>query len=303
MDELIKEHTYITEPKLSDILYEYIDKYPEDAPKWIEYFRSKTTETELHDRRRRRRYHVLGIDAILETIEFPSEPDDTVNITSETGCLHCKKTWVETPTMVTMNMLCGHRYHTVCSFLYTHYHGAVSCLVENCNCIDINLLVDRIATLRRRRNNELEDVLTNSILENDEFKRHLALMKKQITAVNKTISLYDKNSKKLSNKLFNKHLHSINYIQEDMNCLVKEQASSEEKQNVRSAVSKYRKTAASMFRKFHVSFRDLFRKNMIKTTWRLRHILERHGTVTNNYRFGIRIYPGKRIRRERTVNE
>lgn len=299
MDEIIEQH-YLIEPKISDILYEYIDKYPEDAPKWVEYFNSKKGENGngIHRRRRTRYYSQASLDPIIEAMNFPIEVDISVEITHETGCLYCKKTWVETPRMATMEMICGHKYHTVCVFLFYHNNDSSICLVDSCSDINMMSIVSRIITLRNRRNNDIEEVLTDAILKNENFKRDLKVMKKQVAGVKRSIGKYHKKSENLRKKVLRKHLHSINYIQSDMNDAIKEMESTEEKKEIRSSISKYRKTANLIFRKYHVSFRDLCRKNMIKANWRLRHILERHGQVFNSYKFGIRIYPGKKVWRD-----
>jgi len=297
MDEIIEQH-YLIEPKISDILYEYIDKYPEDAPKWVEYFNSKKGESHTTVRHRRRYYSQAALDPIIQSMNFPIEVDTSVEITHEIGCLHCKKTWAETPRMAITELLCGHKYHTICVFLFYHNNDLTNCLVDSCDSINIISIVNRISTLRNRRNNDIEEVLTDAILKNKEFQRDLKLMKKQVTLVKRSIGRYHKKSENLRNKLLKKHLHSINYIQSDMNEATKEVASTEERKNIRSSVSKYRRTAASMFRKYHVTFRDLCRKNMIRADWRLRHVLERHGSVFSSYRFGIRITPGKKMWRD-----
>jgi hypothetical protein len=302
MDEIIEQH-YLIEPKISDILYEYIDKYPEDAPKWVEYFNFNTNENENSLRRRYGRYYSQqSLDTIIQAMNFPIEIDTTVNITHETGCLHCKKTWDETPRMATMEMLCGHKYHTLCSFLFYHNHDSSICLVDSCNSVNIMSIVNRISILRNRRTNDIEEVLTDAILKNKDFQDDLKLMKKQISVVNRSIGVYHKKSENIRKKILKKHLHSINYIQSDMNEATKQLAFTEEKKNVRSSISKYRKTAASMFRNYHVSFRDLYRKNMIKANWRLRHVLERHGSIFSSYKFGIRIRPGKKIWRDPQID-
>jgi hypothetical protein len=303
MDEVIEQH-YLIEPKISDILYEYIDKYPEDAPKWVEYFNSKKGENGngIHRRRRTRYYSQAALDPIIDAMNFPIEIHTTIEMTHESGCLHCKKTWDETPKMATMELLCGHKYHSLCVFLYYHTHDSTICLVDSCNGINIMSIVNRISILRNRRNADIEEVLTETILKNKDFQGELKLMKKQVALVKQSIGRYNKKSENLRKKVLKKHLHSINYIQSDMNEAKKELASTEEKKNIRSSVSKYRKTAASMFRKYHVSFRDLRRKNMIKADWRLRNILERHGSIFGSHKFGIRIYPGKKIWRDITTD-
>ena len=302
MDELIEQH-YLIEPKISDILYDYIDKYPEDAPKWVEYFNSKKGESAIKLRRRRNRYYSqASLDPIIQAMNYPIEIDTNNNITHETGCLHCNKTWDETPRMATVELLCGHKYHTLCVFLFYHNNDNTICLVDLCNGVNMMSVVNRIVTLRNRRNNDIEEVLTDAILKSKDFKTDLKIMKKQVTLVKQSIGSYHKKSENLRSKLLKKHLHSINYIQSDMNEAIKELASTDERKNIRSSVTKYRKTAASMFRKYHVSFRDLCRKNMIKADWKLRHVLERHGSVFNSYKFGIRIMPGKKIWRDPEID-
>lgn len=117
----------------------------------------------------------------------------------------------------------------------------------------------------------------------------------------KSIGTYNKKSDDLRKKLLKKHVHSINYIQSDMNATVKQISSSEERKNIQSSVSKFRKTANSMFRKYNVSFRDLYRTGLVKTNWRIRNVLERHAQPVSSYKFGIRIFPGKKVWRDPDV--
>ena len=60
------------------------------------------------------------------------------------------------------------------------------------------------------------------------------------------------------------------------------------------SVLKYRKVASSIFRKYHVSFRDLYSAKLIRADWRLRHILESHGSPFSRWKFNLRLRPGQK---------
>ena len=70
----------------------------------------------------------------------------------------------------------------------------------------------------------------------------------------------------------------------------------------KNSVKTYRKKANHVFRKYHMSFRELRERRIIKTSWRLRWVLERHRSAFTYYKMGVRIYPGKKTWRD-TLDE
>ena len=79
-----------------------------------------------------------------------------------------------------------------------------------------------------------------------------------------------------------------------MKAAVEEIKNGEDMHVYKSAISKYRKKASDIFRKYHVSSRELRQKRIIRYGWRMQWILERHGAGHSFYKFGIRIYPNKK---------
>ena len=63
----------------------------------------------------------------------------------------------------------------------------------------------------------------------------------------------------------------------------------------KNSLRNYRKKSKSIFRKYHLSFRDLIRRKKISVSWRLRWILERHRESFGFYKLGLRMYAGKKL--------
>jgi hypothetical protein len=98
------------------------------------------------------------------------------------------------------------------------------------------------------------------------------------------------------NTMIKTHIFSIRQIQSDMNTAVKGLSKCQERRVCFKEIKAYRRIERDVFRKYHLSLRDLLRKKIIRNMdWRVRSVLERHGRINSmGYRFGIRIYPGSK---------
>jgi hypothetical protein len=121
-------------------------------------------------------------------------------------------------------------------------------------------------------------------------------MKRQISNCTKAFRLVNKKQKSEKNEMMKKHIFSIRQIQTDMNAAVKNLSNSDEASNCMKEVKAYRRIERDIFRKYHLSLRDLMRKKIVKRMdWRVRSVLERHRRILPyNYKFGVRIYPGSK---------
>ena len=217
-------------------------------------------------------------------------------ITNETGCLICNKLWATTETIPRSTMLCGHTFHTVCILDYIFENEFRTCVVENCS---INTFEYVREIQRRKRGNKetIEGILIKSLInENSKksgFNGDLKLLKKHISNYKTLRQRLHTNVRNIRNEIIHKHLYSINNIKQDMNNSLKELRTSEVFLEFRRSLRQYRKHAASVYRKYHLSLKDLIDNNLIKLTWGTRWELQRHGQF-RLHRLGIRLYPGSK---------
>jgi predicted nucleotidyltransferase len=272
----------------------FIEKYPEDAEKWLEFLEdTRETNTIYPYKRRIRNEEDLNQEILKEQTEILEEPNGPITHFSE-GCLFCKKSWTQTNDVPSTTLICGHKYHTIC-YMYNHYHNdTVQCIVDDC---DINTwdYVKQIGKMKRKNAESVENIIVDSITKRKDFKEDLKEFKALISDVTKKHSSVRKSLTDARNELINKHIFSINQIQSDMNDLVKVVSTGEQMETYKTSLRVYRKKAKNIFRKYHLSFRDLERRKKIKVSWRLRWILERHRESFGYYKLGLRMYPGKKI--------
>ena len=195
---------------------------------------------------------------------------------------------------MTTTLLCGHKYHTACWFLQA-YEDTDHCIFEGCG----QSTYGYIRGLSRRRENMRVDtvsVLTDAVCSKREFKFDIKKMKRQISSCIRSFRKFKLKEKEGKNNLMKKHIFSIRQIQSDMNAEVRNLSKSAETTECLKEVRAYRRIEREVFRKYHLSLRDLMRKKIIRRMdWRVRSILERHGRINaGRYRFGIRIYPGSK---------
>lgn len=284
-----------------DILENYIEKYPEDAEKWLEFIKDPA-EDEV-TRRRRTSYPNMDVNAEiykihseLHTIEA-EKPIDHYN----DGCLFCKKSWVSTEGVPTITLICGHKFHTVCSMIDQYNADVTRCIVDGC---DINTwdYVRKIVRSKEKVTLKAENILFESIEKRKDFKDDLKELKKyvsNVSAKHSAVRSMIDNGRKL---FVHKHLYSLNQMQNDLNEGVKQIRDCEEMHNYKKSVREYRKKANALFRKYHISFRELSQRGLISASWRVRWILERHRSAFTYYRMGVRMYPGKKAWKD-TLNQ
>lgn len=271
MDEFVQTPK-LEKDDMKNILYYYLDKHPEDHEKIYEVL----SEHKLKEK----------MVTLLESYIPPVE-----NIADR--CTLCVKTWEDTPDAVKTTLLCGHTFHTACNMLYT-YQNNERCPDTTCD-IDSWRIIRQLHRERTEERDTVQDTIINNLQKRDDFKADVNIFKKTINTVRSVRGLVLKGAKNQREQFIHRNIHAIRVIQKDMNESYSDLSKSENYKTMRSSVSKYRKVANALFRKYHVSFRDLCNSKIIKADWRLRHILERHGSPFSRWRFNLRFSPGKKV--------
>jgi hypothetical protein len=272
------------------MLVNFLDKYPEDSCKWFEFLNSQKlevgyseTSTSLEDRER--------INTIYNS---PCEvPIDNV----ADGCLFCKKSWLSTQGVPTMTHICGHTYHTLCSYVDQINNDIPRCIVEGCDINSWDYAKDMIHS-KNVIQADTENILFDSYQKRTDFKQDIKDLK---THVSNVISAYTNVNSLMSlarKELIHKHIHTINHIQEDLNLTMKTIKQSEVMDRYNTLIRQYRKKASYIFRKYHLSFRNIIHRRMIRVPWKIRWVLERHGSPFSGYRMSLRIRPGLKLWRD-----
>lgn len=286
MDTPIPENEYVP----MALLEKYIEQYPEDVEKVYNIIKDQTPDmhrrTVIHDN--------PGEEHLNKLREFHNTPPGVPIDNHTDGCLFCKKSWVSTQEQAKMTLLCGHSYHTYCSYLDQYNEDYTQCLVEGCN-IDTWSCIRTIARNNEKTKESIENVLIKSYKKNKGFKAHVKELKSDISNVSKAISSVHALMKQEHNEVVHKHLYSINEIQADLNNVSMKVKESEQMARYKEVIRKYRRNAALMNRKYHLSFRDLNRNNILKCSWNLRRVVERHRNPFSYYRSTIRIRIGKKV--------
>lgn len=266
-------------------LESYIEEHPEDAEKWLVFLQEKEKLQYIRPSPHTNTIITPDIDDDLEC----NLPSDFENV-----CIKCKRSWATTCKHPTTTLLCGHKYHTTCWCLHAYENGE-ECLFEGCG----QSTFSHIRELSRRREKmriETLAAVTNTIFNKREFKFDIKKIKRQISSFSKVFKKVCLKQKEEKNKLMKKHIYSVRQIQSDMNVSVSNLSKSEEYSECLKEIRSYRRIERDIYRKYHLSLRDIIRRNLIKNmSWRVRNILERHGRIhLHRYRFGIRIYPGSK---------
>jgi len=279
----------------------YIEKYPEDAEKWVEFIQPLEDQDKTKLRRTRYIRDDLNEDLYKLNSDLHNIETDAPIEHYNDGCLFCKKSWSATDGVPTTTMICGHKFHTICSMI-DQYNGDITrCIVEDC---DINTwdYVRKIVRSKEKVKEKVENILLSAYQKRDDFKKDIKELKKDISLVT---SAHNKVGSMITNAkkdFVHKHLYTINQLQNDINENVKYVKESEEMNTYKNAVKGYRKKASYIFRKYHMSFRELRERGILRTSWRLRWILERHRSAFTYYKMGLRVYPGKKTWRD-TLDE
>lgn len=274
-----------------NLLEEYIEEHPEDAEKWLEFLENRDErilQIKQINNRNSQPSNTLVTPDLGEDLDCDM-PADYENV-----CLKCKRTWASTPEHLTIGLLCGHKYHTACWMLHA-YENEDNCIFEGCAQSTYRYIRD-LSRRRERMKTDTISVLTNAVCNKREFKSDIKKMKRQISTCIKLFRVLKVKQKKEKNDMMKKHIFSIRQIQDDMNAVVKASSNSHEKKSCLKEVRAYRHIERDIFRKYHLSLRDLLRKKILgRMNWRVRSVLERHGRIGEGiYKFGIRIYPGSK---------
>jgi len=275
-------------------LERYIEKYPEDAEKWLEFIKEDVGIENPENPEIVRQRGPLDDDLLKFYKEFHNTRADNPIDNHSDGCLFCKKSWESTVDIPKSTLLCGHSYHTICTFIDQYADDRIICPVEGCtvNSWDYvrTIIRDKEVTVRRA-----ENILLDSYVKRHDFKEDLKELKGAIRGVSSSHNSVLKLAANKKNELIHRHIFAINQIQREINDSVTLVRNSEEMKLYNTKIKNYRKKASSMFRKYHVSFRDLYRRELIRAPWRLRWVLERHRSPFSFYRFGFRLRVGKKI--------
>lgn len=283
--DIIPENTFVS----LDTLEKYIEKHPEDAEKWLEFIKVPEKPRRISVGIPEVNQDLLKIHNDIYTIE-PEVPVTHYN----DGCLFCKKSWASTEGVPTITLICGHKFHTICSMIDQYEVDYTRCIVDEC---DINTW-DYVRKIIKNKNKTVEiteNILLESFKKRKDFKEDLKELKKIISEVSGSHVAIRGLIKAGKNEFIHKHLYTLNQMQSEMNDGVKFINSSEQMDKYNKALRLYRKKAALMFRKYHVSYRELREQGLVKTSWHLRWVLERHRTSFHYYKLGFRMYPHKKV--------
>jgi hypothetical protein len=171
------------------------------------------------------------------------------------------------------------------------------CIVEDCD-IDTWAYVRKIVRSKEKARDKAENILLDAYQERNDFKSDLKALKENISTVARNYGTVTKLIEDGRKEFIHKHWYTLNQMQTDLNEGVKYIKQSEQINKYKSSLRDYRKKAAHMFRKYHISFRELRDKGIIRTGWRIRLVLERHRNSFSYYKMGFRMYPGKKIWRD-----
>lgn len=285
--DIIHLPTFILD-KCTDMIENYIIQHPEDSLKWLDYMESLKNPFKgisiIHPTNEQ--IDRVQVPTILEDIELTEESANVL-------CPYCKNRLDADETIPKMTLLCGHTYHTICFQLFEHYNDAtLRCLLPDCHKSMYNIIY-RISRTQRKLMDRVEDVFIEAQAQRSDFKVDLKGIKKQIASTSKKYTALHNKQKEIRKSIIDKHIYEIRAIQRDINnassVLIK---SSDEYKDCIKSVRVYRKMSALIYRKYHLSLREMINLKLIKMNWRLRSVLERHGNVISKYKFGIRIFPG-----------
>jgi hypothetical protein len=276
-----------------EILISFIEKHPEDAEKWLEHLDPIFNPAPISYLKRN---NDIALTEEQVNRNFFTEDTPAEVPRPDTGCSKCKRTWASTTEHPTMNLLCGHKFHTVCYLMAQYEDDAGRCSVEGCN-YDSWGIIRRICRKRERLREEARNTFLRPLDNNEEFKRDVAKMSQYVKDYKTARGKLEVRLKNVRTDVVKKHIFAIRQIHGDLNDSVKRLKESESMKNTLSALRKFRVFSRSFHRKYHLSLRDLIRRNYIKDiSWNHRSVLERHhGIMRTTYRFQIRINPGRQL--------
>ncbi|NDB83900.1 MAG: hypothetical protein EB127_14430 [Alphaproteobacteria bacterium] len=282
-----------------DTLEKYIERHPEDAEKWLEFIRDPAENAILYgnqgERRRwiRREVGEINEELYNKCLDLHSVPSEVPVEHYRDGCLLCKKSWTSTEDVPTTTFICGHKFHTTCTMVNQYYNDTFRCGVEGCD-IDTWDYVRKIVRSKEKAISKVENILIDSYRKRKDFKQDVNELNNTISSSNASHTAVRKLIEQGRKEFIHKHLYSINQMQNDLNQGMEFIRNSEEMDKYKKSVRVYRKKANYIFRKYHISSRELRERNILRMPWRLRWVLERHRNAFSYYKMGFRLYPGKK---------
>ena len=274
---------------MEDLLQAFIDKYPEDGPKWFEFIKEYgiTPQPNVH------RNPNVPIDENLLNVllEVNNVKEEEKVNNHENGCIICGKTWISLD-LPTTTLLCSHKFHTVCMMVKQYYGYDFQCYVDGCE-MNQWRYVREIDDRQRHDKKKLEDILINSYLKRSDFKNDLRDIKESVSGITKEHANVSKLITQGKMDIVHKYISVIRQIQSDINNNLDTIKHSQEMSDFRAKLRKYRRKASNFFNKYHLSFRDLTKRRKISASWKIRSILERHGSAFRFYKMALKIRPGQ----------
>ena len=213
-----------------------------------------------------------------------------------TECSLCTRSFASTQGYPTHTLLCGHMYHTMCYYIYQD-NEIKSCPCSTCE-YPIWETYRNIIKIINQGRVDLEDELLQENMRAPEFKKDLKGFKAAIRNVTKNHLLVHNRYKLTYNQFIHRHLYTINQLQAELNTAILNVKNTDEIKQYKKALSAYRKKERVIFQRYHATFRDLYRRNIVNVSWRLRWVLERHRASFATYRYILRIKPGGKIWRD-----
>ena len=281
------------------LLEKYIEKYPEDVEKWLEFINIQEPQNTVLNNLRGEILQEQLLNSNMEVFTQHTSEEGAVQpevINHETGCVICNKLWSITETIPRCTMLCGHTFHTVCILNFIYSNDNSTCGIENCSVNTYDYI--REIHRRKRENKEtIEGILIKSLINEKSkksgFNGDLKLLKKYISNY-KSLRQKIYTAEKIKRKeLIHKHLYSLNNINQDMNNSLKDLRTSGLFLEFRRSLKQYRKHAAYVYRRYHLSLKDLIDNKLIKTSWGTRWELQRHRPFIFS-KLKIRLFPGSK---------
>ena len=283
-------NTYIN----ANTVESYIEKYPEDTEKWLEFLKPilvderKYGHSAVRPNDHAEKSSVDVSEMLFTELDTVADLEDT-----DTACPKCKRTWESTQEHAVIMLLCGHRYHTVCYFLQ-QYDENDDCKIPNCP-INTWDCVRKLSLRIRKRKKKTLDMLASHIRSNADFKNDVKEINKTITEFKAAERAFTAVSNGIKKSVLEKHRYTLKLIQADLNASVSGLKKSPEYIACKSKIRMYRKAELNIYRKYHLSMNEIIRYRVCKKpSWRIRHILMQRGSLMpSKYRFGIRIFPGR----------
>jgi hypothetical protein len=310
-----------------ELLATYLEHHPEDLEKWQEFLLPKKDTTKPVPISRNQIQNLVNV--ILEhmpeqdessdsdhevpqnemvnlaTIEVPQTgvdkalPLDWITRDGDTNrvdnpdpalCNLCRQPYKES--QATTTLLCGHKYHSQCWFLYEEHSSW--CNVRQCHKSSIHIMSD-VFEKKNKVKGDVTKSLLRALKKKKEFQTDLKNLKTYCRDVTRANNLIDCAIKGERADIIEKYSDTLNAIQKDMNDASVKVMKSEETAMYRKAIRLAKKEVNNIFRKYHLDLRDLINNNLLKISWAVRYTVQHHRNYFSTYKMGIRLYPGRKL--------